>query len=73
MNLICVNVGKLKLMIMRNKSVLFLSLVWSVLLVSCMSLVKADRLVYAGSIGKKVDAAIIDSISKIDISNDTQK
>lgn len=27
---------------------------------------KADRLVYAGSIGKKVDAAIIDSISKIE-------
>ena len=43
------------------------------LLTSCMSLVKADRLVYAGSIGKKVDAAIIDSISRVDVSNDTQK
>lgn len=34
---------------------------------SCFSLMKADRLVYAGSVGKKVDAAIIDSISKIDV------
>ncbi len=33
---------------------------------SCFSLMKADRLVYAGSIGKKVDAAIIDSVQRID-------
>lgn len=33
---------------------------------SCFSLMKADRLVYAGSIGKKVDAAIIDSVQHIE-------
>lgn len=57
---------------MRKVSVLFLA-VLALLLTSCMSLIKADRLVYAGSIGKKVDAAIIDSISRVDVSNDTQK
>ena len=55
---------------MKKVSVLF---IFVALLTSCMSLVKADRLVYAGSIGKKVDAAIIDSISRVDVSNDTQK
>lgn len=34
---------------------------------SCFSLLKADKMVYAGSIGKKVDAVLIDSISKIDV------
>lgn len=57
---------------MKKVSVLFLA-VLALLLTSCMSLIKADRLVYAGSIGKKVDAAIIDSISRVDVSNDTQK
>lgn len=57
---------------MKKVSVLFLT-VLALLLTSCMSLIKADRLVYAGSIGKKVDAAIIDSISRVDVSNDTQK
>lgn len=56
---------------MRKVSVLFIFVLS--LLTSCMSLIKADRLVYAGSIGKKVDAAIIDSISRVDVSNDTQK
>lgn len=36
-------------------------------LTSCFSLLKADRMVYAGSIGKKVDAVLIDSISKVDV------
>jgi len=31
---------------------------------------KADRLIYAGSIGKKVDAAIIDSISRVDVNSE---
>lgn len=39
-------------------------------LVSCFSLMKADRLIYAGSIGKKVDAAIIDSISRVDVNSE---
>lgn len=56
---------------MKKVSVLFIFVLS--LLTSCMSLIKADRLVYAGSIGKKVDAAIIDSISRVDVSNDTQK
>ena len=54
---------------MKKVSVLFLA-VLALLLTSCMSLIKADRLVYAGSIGKKGDAAIIDSISRVDVSND---
>lgn len=37
---------------------------------SCFSLMKADRLVYAGSIGKKVDAAIIDSIQRVETSSE---
>lgn len=37
---------------------------------SCFSLMKADHMVYAGSLGKKVDAALIDSISKIEINAD---
>lgn len=37
------------------------------LLINCMSLVKADHLVYAGSFGKKVDAVLIDSLSRVDI------
>lgn len=41
---------------------------WLILgLTSCFSLLKADRMVYAGSIGKKVDAVLIDSISKVDV------
>ena len=39
-------------------------------LVSCFSLMKADRLIYAGSIGKKVDAAIIDSLQRIDVNSE---
>lgn len=34
---------------------------------SCFSLLKADRMVYAGSIGKKVDAVFVDSLSKVDV------
>lgn len=37
---------------------------------SCFSLLKADRMVYAGTIGKKVDAALIDSIQKVEINSD---
>lgn len=42
----------------------------SVSLSSCFSLMKADKMVYAGSIGKKVDAAIIDSIQRIEASSE---
>lgn len=42
----------------------------SVLCVSCFSLMKADHMVYAGSLGKKVDAALIDSIQKIEINSE---
>lgn len=47
-----------------------LSLLVSLSLSSCFSLMKADRLIYAGSIGKKVDAAIIDSISRVDVNSE---
>lgn len=33
------------------------------MLASCFSVMKADRLVYAGSLGKKIDAVLVDSIS----------
>lgn len=33
---------------------------------SCFSLMKADRLIYAGSIGKKIDAVLVDSLDSID-------
>lgn len=39
-------------------------------LTSCFSLLKADRMIYAGTIGKKVDAALIDSIQKVEINSD---
>lgn len=42
----------------------------SVVFVSCFSLMKADHMVYAGSLGKKVDAALIDSIQKIEINSE---
>ena len=42
----------------------------SVLLTSCFSLMKADKMVYAGSIGKKIDAAVIDSVQKIEASSE---
>lgn len=42
----------------------------SFLLTSCFSLMKADHMVYAGSLGKKVDAALIDSIQKIEINSE---
>lgn len=41
----------------------------SLLLSGCFSLMKADHMVYAGSIGKKFDAVVIDSISRIDTSS----
>ena len=41
-----------------------------VLLSSCFSLMKADKMVYAGSVGKKIDAALIDSIQKIEVISD---
>ena len=47
-----------------------LSLLVLLSLSSCFSLMKADRLIYAGSIGKKVDAAIIDSISRVDVNSE---
>lgn len=46
------------------------SLLVSLCLSSCFSLLKADRMVYAGSIGKKVDAAIIDSIQRIETNSE---
>lgn len=49
--------------------VLFCFLVCSSLS-SCFSLMKADRLIYAGSIGKKVDAAIIDSLQKVEVNSE---
>lgn len=42
----------------------------SVCLSSCFSLMKADKMVYAGSIGKKIDAAVIDSVQKIEASSE---
>ena len=39
-------------------------------LTSCFSLLKADRMVYAGSIGKKVDAALIDSIQRVEVGSE---
>lgn len=41
----------------------------SLLLSGCFSLMKADHMVYAGSIGKKFDAVVIDSLSRIDTSS----
>lgn len=41
--------------------------VLSFVLTSCFSLLKADRMIYAGSIGKKIDAVLVDSISKVDV------
>lgn len=35
-------------------------------LTGCFSLMKADRLIYAGSIGKKIDAVLVDSLDSID-------
>lgn len=40
------------------------------LVTSCFSLLKADRMVYAGSIGKKVDAVLVDSIQKVDVNSE---
>lgn len=40
----------------------FLFLLVCLLLTSCFSLMKADKMVYAGSLGKKVDAVLIDSV-----------
>lgn len=37
-----------------------------VVLTGCFSLMKADRLIYAGSIGKKIDAVLVDSLDSID-------
>lgn len=31
--------------------------------VSCFSVMKADHMVYAGSLGKKIDAVLIDTLS----------
>lgn len=39
---------------------------------SCLSLLKADKLVYAGSIGKRVDAVLVDSLSKIDLNQENK-
>ena len=55
----------------RSKLVaFFLVALFLCTLTSCFSLLKADRMVYAGTIGKKVDAALIDSIQKVEINSD---
>ena len=38
---------------------------------SCLSVLKADKLVYAGSVGKKIDAVLVDSISSVDMNQNT--
>lgn len=44
------------------KKFLLLLVMACLLLTSCFSLMKADKMVYAGSLGKKVDAVLIDSV-----------
>lgn len=43
----------------------------AIILSSCLSVLKADKLVYAGSVGKKIDAVLVDSISSVDMNQNT--
>lgn len=60
----------LKMKKIRSFYIVLVLLLVSLCLSSCFSLLKADRMVYAGSIGKKVDAAIIDSIQRIETNSE---
>ena len=57
---------------MKNVSCFLIAGMLLVSMSSCLSLLKADRLVYAGSIGKRVDAVLVDSISKIDLNQENK-
>lgn len=46
-----------------NIILLFICVFLVYTLCGCFSLMKADHMVYAGSLGKKIDAVIIDSIN----------
>lgn len=55
---------------MKTKMFLLISSVF--LCSSCLSVLKADRLVYAGSVGKKIDAVLVDSVSSVDLNQSTE-
>lgn len=50
---------------------LFVFLVACISLTGCFSLMKADHMVYAGSFGKKLDMAIVDTLVRIDVNTQT--